>query len=250
MSPLFRRRLAQDATSSSGGKAPSAESKLGLLGAAELFRDLSEDEMTHVDRMTVMTRSQKGRVIYAPDQTGEALFILKRGKVHIYRITPDGRKLITAVIGPGTVFGDMAFTGQSMMDSFAEAIEDATLCVMSRHDVEELIRQYPSVGIRMLDTVAHRMRELEARLEESSLRDMQSRVASALLRLRERQGADTVKVSHQELADVIGTYRETVTRTLAELRDGGLITLERRSIRIDDVAGLRSLVGSEAQQAR
>lgn len=246
MSPLFRTGRGQDATSASRGKAPSAESKLGLLGAAELFRDLSEDEMTQVDRMTVMTRSQKGRIIYAPDQTGEALFILKRGKVHIYRITPDGRKLIMAVIGPGTVFGDMAFTGQSMMDSFAEAIEDATLCVMSRHDVEELVRQYPSVGIRLLDTQARRVRELEARLEESSLRDMQSRVASALLRLWERQGTDTVEVSHQELADIVGTYRETVTRTLAELRDDGLIALERRSIHIANAAGLRSLVASEA----
>jgi CRP-like cAMP-binding protein len=225
-----------------------AEIKLGLLRAADLFHGLSEEHMRRVDEMTVMVQCERGRILYTPGQTGEALFLLKRGKVDIYRLSPDGKKLVTAVVGQGTLFGDMVFTGHTMLDSFAEAVEDSILCVMSRHDVEELIRQYPSVGIRLLDTLAHRVRELEARLEESALRNMQSRVASALLRLRERQGMDRITVTHQELGEIVGTYRETVTRTLGELRDMGLISLERRCIHIADVVGLRTLVGSEFGQ--
>jgi len=221
------------------------ESKLGLLRVSDLFRDLSEEQMHRVEEMTVMMRCQRGRIIYSPGQTGEALFLLKRGKVHIYRTSPDGKKLLIAAVGPGMLFGDMALTGHTMLDGFAEAVADSMLCVMSRNDVEELIRQYPFIGIRLVDMLAHRLRELEARLEESSLRDMPSRVAATLLRLRESQGSDSITVTHQELADTVGTYRETVTRTLGELRDRGLIDLERHRVRIVDLARLRELVATE-----
>lgn len=246
MSPLFKARRYNGLDSRTPHSL--AQTKLGLLRASDLFRDLSDEQMQRVDEMTVMMRCQRGRVIYTPGQTGEALFLLKQGKVHIYRISPEGKKLLIGMVGPGTLFGDMAFTGHSMLGGFAEAVEDSTLCVMSRHDIEELINQYPLVAIRLLDALAHRVRELEERLEESSLRDMQSRVAAALLRLRERGGSDWVSITHQELADTIGTYRETVTRTLAGLRDLGLIDLERRRIGIINLAGLRELVASEVEQ--
>lgn len=252
MSPLFNIRRGKTGSADaavmhkeSSARGALTETKLGLLRVSDLFRDLSEEQMYRVEEMTVMMRSERGRIIYMPGQTGEALFLLKRGKVHIYRTSPDGKKLLIATVGPGMLFGDMALTGHTMLDGLAEAVEDSTLCVMSRHDVEELIRQYPSIGIRLVDMLAHRLRELEARLEESSLRDMSSRVAAALLRLRDNQGSDGITVTHQELADTIGTYRETVTRTLGELRDRGLIDLERHCIRIVDLARLRELVATE-----
>lgn len=254
----MKRMLRIGRQGSSAGKPPGsgrpvelpAESKLGLLHAAEIFRDLNDDEMLAVEKMAVMSTCERGKVIYAPDQTGQALFLLKRGKVHIYRITAEGRKLITAVIGPGTMFGDMAFTGQAMLDSFAEAVEDSILCVLSRHDIEELVRRYPPVGIRLMDSLAHRVQELERRLEEASLHDMPSRVAAALLRIRDRERSDRLSVTHQELADSVGTYRETVTRVLDDLRDRGLVQLERRCISIVDVAGLRTLIASEGEAAK
>lgn len=218
------------------------ETKLGLLRSSDLFQDLTDQQMGHVEEMTVMTRCQQGRLIYAQGETVEALFLLKRGKVHIYRLSPDGRKLLLAVAGPGTLFGNMAFTGTSMQDAFAEAVEDSVLCVMSRDDIEQLVREFPSVGIRLLDKLSRRVQELEARLEEGLLRDMTSRVAAALLRLRERQGSDRVAITHQELADNLGTYRETVTVTLGELRDRGIVSLQRRRIDILDPGALMQIV--------
>lgn len=220
--------------------------KLGLLQASDLFHGLDDEQMAHVEKMTVMTRCQRGRLVYAAGQPGEALFLLKKGKVHLYRITPDGRKLITAVITPGTLFGNMAFTATTLADSFAEAVEDSVLCAMSRHDLEELIKKYPSISLRLLNIVSRRVLELEARLEEGLLRDMQARVAAALLRLREDQGSDEVLVTHQELADSLGTYRETVTHTLGNLQARGLVSLERSRIRILGEQGLREIVASEA----
>ncbi len=253
MSPRFRlgRRKAPDAADGtdapiqSGAPADRPETKLGLLRSSDLFSDLSDQEMGQVEEMTVMTHCERGRLLYAQGDTAEALFLLKRGRVDIYRISPDGRKLLLAVIEPGTLFGNMAFTGTSMQDAFAEAVEQSTLCVMSRHDIEELVRQFPSVGIRLLDAVSRRVRELEVRLEEGLLRDMTSRVAAALLRLRQRQVSDEIAITHQELADNLGTYRETVTNTLGELQDKGVVNLQRGRIDIVDPRALAEIVASE-----
>jgi CRP/FNR family cyclic AMP-dependent transcriptional regulator len=254
MSPRFRFGQRKPSTSASGGPAAVGvsdlrlQSKLGLLRSSDLFSDLDDRQMGHVEEMTVMTHAERGRLIYSQGETAEALFLLKRGKVNIYRITPDGRKLLTAVVEPGTLFGNMAFTGTTMQNGFAETVKDSTLCVMSRHDIEELVREYPSVGIRLLDTVSRRVRELEARLEEGLLCDMPSRVAAALLRLREHQGGDIVAVTHQELADNLGTYRETVTHTLGDLQDRGLVALRRGCIEVVDVQALSELIASEVGQ--
>ena len=242
MSPLFRalRRPHGSGAHGKGAEAGPAENKLGLLRASDLFRDLSEEQMHRVEQMAVMTHCPRDRIIYAPRETGEALFLLKRGRVQVYRLAPDGKKLVVSSIGPGTLFGDMPFTGQRMLDSYAEAAEDSTLCVMSRHDVEDLILQCPIIGVRLLGALAERLREMEARLEESSLHDMCARVAAALLRASEHQGS-SITVTHQELADLIGTYRETVTRALGELQERRLIGLQRGRIRIEDPDGLREL---------
>lgn len=253
MSPRFRigrRKPREEAAGTSAvvqSDAPkvSPQTKLGLLRSSDLFRELTDQQMSQVEEMTVMTQCERGRIIYAQGETSEALFLLKRGKVHIYRISPDGRKLLLAVVGPGTLFGNMAFTGTSMLDGFAESVEDSTLCVMSRHDTEELVREYPSVGIRLLDALSGRVRELEARLEEGLLRDMTSRVAGTLLRLRERQGSNQIAITHQELADHLGTYRETVTNTLGQLQDRGVIRLQRGRIDIVDAQALADIVASE-----
>ncbi len=249
MSPRFgfgRRKETRDRVSPASGTAGvSPDSKLGLLRTSDLFRDLSDQEMGHVEEMTVMTHSERGRLIFAQGEKAEALFLLKRGRVHIYRISPDGRKLLLAVIEPGTLFGNMAFTGTTMQDGFVEAVDDSTLCVMSRHDIEELIRQFPSVGVRLLDAVSGRVRELEARLEEGLLRDMTSRVVAALLRLREHRDSNEIVITHQELADNLGTYRETVTSTLGALQDKGVISLRRGRVDIVDPQTMAEMVASE-----
>jgi CRP-like cAMP-binding protein len=201
--------------------------------------------MARVEEMTLMTRCEKGRVIYSPGEVEEALFLLKRGKVHVYRVTPDGRKLITAIIGPDTLFGNMALTGSRLTDSFAEAIENSVLCVMSRTDIEDLVKEFPSVAMRLIDRLSGRMRELEARLEEGLLRDMSARVAASLLRHCERSARKEIAMTHQELADSLGTYRETVTATLGEFQARGYVELHRGCIRVLDPAGLRDLISSD-----
>lgn len=222
----------------------SLESKLGLLRSADIFKDLSDEQMQRVEQMTVMTTCPTGRTVYEPGSSGEALFLLKRGRIQIFRLGADGRKLVISTVLPGTVFGNMAFTGHRMLGGYAEAAEDSTLCVMSPTDIEALVVTYPVIGVRLLRLLTDRLADLEARLEESTLRDVPSRVAAALVRAWEQQGP-RLSITHQELAETVGTHRETVTRTLGDFRERRLIGLGRNAIEVLDIEALRAAAGDE-----
>jgi CRP-like cAMP-binding protein len=237
-------RLRRTRAGSTQALAPEAATfdKLGMLRASDLFHGLSDEQMADVEKVTVMTTCKRGNLIYGQDDRTETLFLLKKGSVALYRLSPEGKKLTTALIAPGTLFGDMEFTGSTLAGSFAEASEDSILCVMTRHDLEQLISRYPVIGIRLLNVLSRRVRNLEARLEEGLLRDIPARVAAAILRLREEQRSDEVRVTHQELADSLGTYRETVTSTLGDLQNRRFVTLERSRILVNDASALEKIV--------
>ena len=197
--------------------------------------------MEEIDRLTAMSTCRRGKVFYTPGETGEVLFILKRGRVNIYRINPDGKKLVIATIGPGTVFGEMSLTGQGMHDTFAEAAEDCTLCVMSRSDVEHLLLSKPRVALRFMELIANRLRELEVRMESVAFKSVPARLATSLLQLAEEGKGNIAGVSHQDLADMVGTYRETVTRILNEFRHEGYIDLSRLQVTILQPQALQAI---------
>ncbi|MGQ9517938.1 MAG: Crp/Fnr family transcriptional regulator, partial [Anaerolineae bacterium] len=119
--------------------------KMRYLQQMELFRDLTGRELEELDRITTMSAVQAGKIFYRPDEMGEVLFLLKKGRVQLYRISPDGKKLVIDILGPGTIFGEMSLVGQRMYNTFAEALDDCLICVMSRADVERLIMEKPRV---------------------------------------------------------------------------------------------------------
>ncbi|MBI4670311.1 MAG: Crp/Fnr family transcriptional regulator [Chloroflexi bacterium] len=157
------------------------------------------EELHVIEDNLSMTTCEKGRIFYMPGETPETLFILKEGRVQLYQLSPDGRKMMLDTLAPGTVFGEMSIIGQGMQNTFAEAVEPCVLCVMSRHDV------------------------------------------LLLMRLREKSGDRITGYSHQDLADFVGTYRETVTQTLNHFKQQGLIDIQRKAIVILDAPGLAAL---------
>jgi CRP-like cAMP-binding protein len=216
--------------------------KIGHLRSNEMFGDLNDQEMEQVARVTTMTTCERGRVFYTPGETGEVLFLLKQGRVQIYRVSGDGKKLVIATLEPGTLFGEMALVGQGMYDTFAEAVEPCTLCVMSRRDVEMLVTKFPLIGIRLLETVGRRLMDAETRLEALAFKSIPARLANLLLRLAQNNFVDGK--THQDLAEQIGTYRETVTQTLNEFKAQGLIEIQRKRIEIRDTTRLKQLANS------
>jgi CRP-like cAMP-binding protein len=228
------------------GSTPRAGSPTAIkafyLSSIDVFRDLPRSEIERLAETTRMLTCPRGRVVYRAGESNEALFLLKTGRVQIVRETADGKRLITAVLGPHTFFGEMALVGQRFpQDSTAEALEDTLLCVLSRKDLERLILAWPKVGLRFLEQLSARLLETEAVVEDFAFKPVPARLAGALLRLAETTSDRTINASHQELADMIAAYRETVTLTLDEFRERGLVELGRRSIEILDRRGLEEL---------
>ena len=216
--------------------------KIGYLRMVDIFQDLSEDEIAEIDRTTTLTTCRRGKIFYMPEDTSEVLFLLKEGRVQLYRISAEGKKLVIGSIGPGAVFGEMALIGQGMHNSFAEALEDCVLCVMGREQVERLLATKPRVALRIFEALGRRLKDAEARLEEIGFKGIPARLASLLLQIAEEQGSDAIAgFTHQDLGEQIGTYRETTTQTLNSFKSQGLIDIARKRITILDREGLRHL---------
>jgi len=213
--------------------------KMRYLSELAVFQDLTPREMQELNRITTMSHVPRGRVFYRPEEPGEVLFILKEGRVQLYRISPEGKKLVITTLGPHTLFGEMALLGAKMHNTFAEAIEDCLICVMSRTDLERLILNKPQVALRILEVTGKRLREAEERLENMAFKGIPARLASLLLRLAEEQGSDEISgLTHQDLAESVGTYRETATQVLNDLKSQGLIDIGRKRIKILDAEKL------------
>jgi CRP-like cAMP-binding protein len=216
-------------------------SKLRYLSEMDIFQDLTQEEMHWMESITTMTTCEKGRVFYTPDERGEVLFLLKKGRVQLYRISTEGKKLVIATLGPGSIFGEMAIIGQGMHNTFAEALEDCTLCVMGRGDLERVLLNKPKVGLRILEALGQRLREAEARLEDIAFKNIPARLASLLLRLYEEHGSVIEGYTHQDLAEMIGTYRETTTQILNDFKRNGLLNIGRKRLELLDIEGLRQV---------
>src|SRR6516162_1056803 len=232
---LFSKRRTQSGRSDGLSSLPKE-----CLFAMDLFCDLEPAAMAAFERQTEMRTCSKGQILYSQEDRAEVLFLLKRGRVQLYRLTPSGKRLELAVIEPGTFFGEMPFIGESLRHTFAEAAEDSLICVMSRADIERLMRQRSEVALRMIEVLSRRLALCEARLEEMAYRSVPARIAAVLLRLSQGQNGEVVSITHQELGDMIGALRESVTKVLDDFQREGLVELGRGRIILRDVAGLQS----------
>jgi CRP-like cAMP-binding protein len=218
-------------------------SKLGYLSAQDIFRDLGLDEVEQIGRLTTMTTCAPRKVFYEPEDKSEVLFLLKKGRVQLYRLSPGGKKMVTGIIEAGAFFGEMALIGQGMHRAFAEALEDCVLCVMSRADVERYLLGHPKIAMRLTEALGNRLVEAEARLEEMAFKGVPARLASLLLRLA--PGDRVEGYTHQDFAEAVGSYRETVTQTLNEFKAQGLVEIERKAVRLLDRERLHAIASSQ-----
>lgn len=220
------------------------QSKIDYLSTIEILQDLTPEELARMDRAVTMATCNPGRIFYMPDETGEVLFLLKMGRVQLYRLSAQGKKLVVATLGPGAIFGEMSLVGQGMHNTFAEAVNECTLCVMSRSDVERLMREKPQVAFRFVEALGDRLTQTERRLEEIAFKSIPSRLAGLLLRLAREQNSYQVNgYTHQDLGELLGTYRETITQTLNDFKADDLVEIGRKQVVLLDRDRLEELAG-------
>ena len=127
-------------------------------------------------------------------------------------------------------FGETALMGQAVHDSFAETTKESTLCVISRRDLEYLIGRFPTIGVRIMHALADRLSEAETQLEDLALKSLTARLATLILRLSSEANSRVTGLTHNDLAERVGTSRETATQALNELKNAGLIAIGRKRI--------------------
>jgi len=220
------------------------------MSEVDIFADLDEAEMDAMAAAAPMKSYTAGALIYTPHQPIEALFILKRGRIRIFRVSPDGRALTTAIINPGTIFGEMVIVGQQMHDSFAEALDDVVVCVMTSTDVQRLLLGDSRIAARISETLGRRLAQLEQRLSDAIFKSVPERIAGTLSVIaaprhgRPLSRTPQVRLTHEQLAALAGTSRETTTKVLGEFADQGIISLGRGRITILDPQALIELGGA------
>ena len=215
--------------------------KLDSFPAPDLFRGLTPEEITEVERVTTTRVFPKGQVIYTPGETGEALFLLREGGVQIYRMSAEGRKLVIAHLLPFSFFGEMSCIGQGMYDTYAEVTMDSLILTMNCAVLERLLLINPQVARRILEAFGRRVLEAEQQLEDIAFKGMSARVAALLL--READGAEVRGLSHQDIAERLGVYRETATNALNDLKAASVISIGRKRITIIDRERLARIAG-------
>src|SRR5918997_5901565 len=230
------------------------EEEVQVLSRVEILEPLSEEELRELLRQSPDTHLNRGEIFYTPEDTTENLFILKKGRVRIFR-EAGGRELTLAEIEPGTVFGEMALTAQRLRGSYAQAIEPSVLISMSRTDLEHIIEENPQVGNRLVHLLSERLRSYEARMEALTLKEVPARLANLILLLCEGEGVMTTTdiriphhYTHERLGSMIGANREAVTRAFAKLQDEGAVELRRRLIYVRDIEALRRVAGHPSPQ--
>ena len=227
----------------------SVQEKLGLLRDIDLFQGLSEDDLEAIGHATTMTRCSVGQRILSPDDPTERIHILKKGKVRVYRVTPDGKQLTLDIFDKGTILGDMSLLGQEPIpEAFAEALDEAVICTISPDEMRRLVERYPSIGVNIISYLSRRLRDAESELESMAYQRVGQRLARKLIDLSSRFGVKTsrgtlieARLTQQELAEMIGTTRETLAHTLADFRRRGLLDTEKHQVLIRDAEALMDI---------
>lgn len=214
-----------------------------------LFGDLAPEELDSVSQLARVRNYKKNMIIFMEGEPGEALYFIISGKVKISKTTEDGREQILHILQHGDVFAEVVLIDGGPYPATAEVIEAGQIGMLMNNDVENLIRSNPDIALKLLKILSKRLRLAQRQVRDLALKDTYGRLAGMLLILGKEHGTETdsgirieLPLSRQELANLIGTTRETVTRILGDFKKYKCIELEKQAIVLIDSDKLKTWV--------
>lgn len=216
-----------------------------VLRRVPLFAELSEAEIARLGDIARDRSYPRNSVILFEDDPGDALYVVVTGLVKVVLIGEDGREVILSVLKEGDFFGEMSLIDDRPRSAHVIAMEDSSLVVLRREDFQHRIREAPGVALSMLKAMSRRLREADEKIGGLVLLDVNGRVAKLLLSMAdENDGVHiTRRVTHHTIAQMVGSSRETVSRTMRDLADRGLIEVTRKAITIRNRPALQTAAG-------
>lgn len=221
-------------------------SKIWYLKNAKLFSWMDQAEIEDLARTTEMVSCRKKECFYFSDEPSQHVYLVKQGRIKLFRTTAEGREIILDILGPGEIFGELALAGEQTRSHSAEALEDGLVCIIPRSVFEELARRHPEFAFRIIKLIGFRFRALESRIEDLAFQTVQDRLLLTLGNLArkhgipEENGAIRLPLTQADLAFLIGATREAVAEQLRELKQKRLLETSYRAIHLLDPEALRA----------
>ena len=210
-----------------------------LLRRVPLFEGLGDEDLEAIGNVTIPRSFDKDQVIILAEEEGDALFIISRGQVKVSIVSEDGREVILSLLGEGAVFGELALLDGKPRSANVVATQDTEIYMVRRADFLQLLYKVPQIAVGLLAELAGRLRRTDRKIEGLALLDVTSRISETLLQLAADQGTQTDegillegRPTHQQLANMSGTTRETVSRVLKRLETQGYLSVTGRVITI------------------
>lgn len=226
------------------------EEKLVFLREFPFFQQLELEELNVVASLFMTRTYDKGLNVFLEDGAGDELYIIQSGVVKIYKES-DAREIILAIFREGDFFGEMAVLENELRRSAsAKIMEETTLYVLKRNDFISLMSNNPLISYKIMKTALERLRKANELITDLTVLDARTRIGRGLLRLIENHGVRhkneiliDLKLTHQQIADMTGTVRETVTKIMLELQNQNLIEIDKKKIMICDIEKFKQIVG-------
>ncbi len=211
--------------------------EIGILQQVSFFAALSPQELDQVVGLMHERRYRKGAVIFGEGDPGEAIFVLRKGRVKVYRLATDGREQIIGIFTDGQPFGLVVLLDGSPYPATAEAVEETHVYMFRTKDLQPLLANNPNLTGTVMVAAANRLRQAQDRVHGLAVQGVHGRLASLLLDLARDRGRPVaqgwemdVPLTHQELGGLIGASRETVTRVLADFRREKAVELHGQNL--------------------
>ena len=221
---------------------------LWYLQKVSLLAEAGPEVLARLSERVEMREVRRREVVYLPGDASRSVFFVCGGRVKICKVTRDGKSLTLGYCGPSEMFGETCLVGVAARTEMAEAVENALLAEIDRGDFERALAVHPALAVGVARHVIARRHDLENKLEALVFRDVSAKLAEQLIKLADEYGVDdargklvAMKITHQELANLIGSTRETVSLTLSQFKRKRLIVTEGRKVILSDLGALRAL---------
>lgn len=215
------------------------------LPSIPLFQGLSAEQKDRLSSLAIHRTVQRGQQIFFEGDKADGFYILLSGRIKIFKLSPEGKEQILHLMAPGDPFGEVPMFADGYFPANALAMEDAEILFYSREKLTEMIGQYPALAMNMLASLSQRLIHLTRLVENLSLREVHERLAAYLLHLSKTQNYPEelhLDINKGQLASLLGTIPETLSRMLTRLHNDGLIEVTGRKIKILNGPGLQQLM--------
>lgn len=207
--------------------------KIKYLSRIQLFQDLEIEELEKIEDDTPIHIMKKGTIITSPNEEQNCLYLIKSGKVRLYRISEEGKEFTVDMLNIGHIFGETGVFTTGYEGIYAEVWEDALICKLNKQQFEKIIHMRPDIALRFIEIISNRLKEMEELLEQMAYGSVRKRLLFLLYKLSRKFGQQVenntnwleleISITHQELATMMGSIRETVTNVLNALKKEGIV---------------------------